>query len=62
MVDRLSLEGATQSQTLFGLDAKVKWSKADRRQREKLSPVIKGFMNAPCFRKYILEYGVPPRA
>ncbi|KAK4233184.1 hypothetical protein C8A03DRAFT_39126 [Achaetomium macrosporum] len=45
-----------KSQNLFQCTKKVKWSKSDLNQREKLGPVFLGFLNAPCFRKYILHY------
>ncbi|KAK4233757.1 P-loop containing nucleoside triphosphate hydrolase protein [Achaetomium macrosporum] len=44
------------SQNLFDCAKKVKWSKSDLNQREKLGPVVMGFLNAPCFRKYVLDY------
>ncbi|KAK3360955.1 hypothetical protein B0T24DRAFT_653029 [Lasiosphaeria ovina] len=49
-------QGSTESQTLYGFNKKVKWTRSDLVQREKLDPVFKGFLNASCFRKYALEY------
>lgn len=37
-------------------EKKVKWTKQDISQREKLDPVFMAFMNASCFRKFALEY------
>lgn len=53
----MTLNDATLgSQSLFDFDKRVKWNKADINQRDKLDPVFKGFLNASCFRKYILDY------
>ncbi|KAK4232675.1 hypothetical protein C8A03DRAFT_39742, partial [Achaetomium macrosporum] len=52
----LTLADPTLDHNLFGCTSKVKWSKSDLSQRQKLPPVIMGFLNAACFRKYVLDY------
>ncbi|KAK4233871.1 P-loop containing nucleoside triphosphate hydrolase protein [Achaetomium macrosporum] len=55
-VDELTLEDSQDSQCLFDFNKRVKWSKSDLSQREKLDPVFLSFLNASCFRKFALEY------
>jgi hypothetical protein len=45
-----------QHQSLFDITHRVKWTKQDLVQREKLSPVFMEWLNSPCFRKPILDY------
>ena len=51
----LTVEGA-ELQSLHDIQARVKWSPSDEAQREKLDPTIAAFLNASCFRKFILDY------
>lgn len=53
--EALTLE-TSPDQNLFKLGRLVKWSNSDISQRAKLDPTVAGWFNAPCFRKYMLEY------
>ena len=54
--EKLTLEASVDSQCLFDFGKKVKWTKQDISQREKLDSVFMAFMNASCLCKFALEY------
>lgn len=45
-----------ESQNLFEITTKVKWSRQDEINRAKLNPSVSAFLNALCFRKSMLSY------